>query len=88
MPAISENEALISATATIDPTVLAPASGTPVSKNQVATMSLNSSNPNPMPPLGNRKYTLSIFISFYSNNASLPLFQRTKQCIRGPKPIF
>jgi hypothetical protein len=61
---INETAAIISTSANNDAPVLAPTIGTPVSKNQVATMNLNRSSPNPRPPIGNRKYTLSIFSSF------------------------
>jgi hypothetical protein len=63
-PATNESAAPISTNANNDATKLPPTIGIPVSKNQVATMSLNRSSPNPRPPLGNRKYILSIFAPF------------------------
>jgi hypothetical protein len=63
-PAIRNTAALISTKPKKEVAGLAPTISMPVSKNQVATMNLNSSSPNPIPPLGNRKYSLSISISF------------------------
>jgi hypothetical protein len=60
-PAINVSAALISSSANNDATRLTPTIGMPVSKNQIATMNLNRSSPNPRPPIGNRKYSLSIF---------------------------
>jgi len=63
-PAIKESAATISTSAKNDANGLAPTIGILVSKNHVATMSLSRSRPNPRPPLGNRKYMLSISCSF------------------------
>src|ERR1700676_882295 len=60
-PAINVSAALISTSANNDATRLTPTIGMPVAKNQVATMNLKRSSPNPRPPIGNRKYSLSIF---------------------------
>jgi hypothetical protein len=63
-PAIKERAAPTNTSAKSEAAGPAPTIGSPVSKNHVATMNLNNNSPRPMPPLGNRKYIVSISCSF------------------------